>query len=378
MDEDKVKQLELSDELVNKYLIHDVYYSSKKIEINFTRLDGNADTITLPVLQYAHDTLQQLYTHVNGSMHPEQFTRLLHELDIKFPPIWDQIYVPAIASDNKSEESTDLSELEILSVSEALRKHSGRFGVRGTITSLSRLFKMISGFKGHCDNCDEFNEIVLPEPVSSIKAEDRKCTNPNCQKLIKNVDYNYCNAVNVELQDLEQFNDLERLPVFLFDKDTENIRVGENIIVKGQIRIDESSNIKARKLFPCFCAKSIQYDKNDKINLTKLDIDAINRFTNKHGSEIIGELVSMFDQSIIGYEHVKTGLLLSAVNSNADNNNFNKRRERIHSLSIGGTGLAKSRILRSVTRLIPDSRYESGGRNSSGKITNSVIFGSLS
>jgi replicative DNA helicase Mcm len=375
MNEDNVKQLELSDELINKYLIHDVYYTSKKIEINFTRLDGNADTITLPVLQYAHDTLQQLYTHVNGSMHPEQFTRLLHELDIKFPPIWDQIYVRATASDNKSEESTDLSELEILSVSEALRKHSGRFGVRGTITSLSKLFKMISGYKGDCDNCYEFNEIVLAEPVSSIKAEDRKCANPNCQRLIKNVDYNYCNAVNVELQDLEQFNDLERLPVLLFDKDTENVRVGENIIVKGQIRVDESTKIKARKLFPCFYAKSIQYDKNDKITLSELDIEAINRFTNKHkhGSKIIDELVSMFDHSIIGYEHVKTGLLLSAVNSNADNDNFNKRRERIHSLLIGGTGLAKSRLLRSVTRLIRNSRYESGGRNSSGKSLTAIV-----
>jgi replicative DNA helicase Mcm len=366
---DKVKRLELSDELVNKYDILDVFYDSYNIEINFTRLDRNADTVTIPVLQYAHDTINQLDSSINGSMSLDAFTHLKHYLSLKFPPIWHQIYKSPSAttgSDNRvSEESTD--ELEILSVSEALRRHSGRLGVRGTITSLSKLFKMISGFKGHCDNCDEFTEIVLPEPVSSIKSEDSKCPNPNCQKLIKNVDYNYCNAVNVELQDLEQFNDLERLPVLLFDKDTENVRVGENIIVKGQIWV--------RKLFPCFYAKSIQYDKNDKITLTELDIDAINRFTNRHGSKIIDELASMFDHSIIAYEHVKTGLLLSAVNSNADNNNnnFNKRRERIHSLLIGGTGLAKSRLLRSVTRLIRNSRYESGGRNSSGKSLTAIV-----
>lgn len=373
MTADKVKDLELTDDLVQKYGITDVLYDSKKIEVNFRRLDGKDDTIAIPILKYAHDTIQQLDSLVNGSMSVEAFTNLKYHLTLKLSPIWHEIYSASTGSDNRvSEESTD--DLEILSVSEALRRHTGRFRVKGTITSLSKLFKMISGFKGHCHNCDEFNEIVFPEPVSNIKSEDRKCANPNCQRLIENADYNYCNAVNVELQDLEQFNDLERLPVFLFDKDTENIRVGENIIVKGQLRVDESTKAKARKLFPCFYAKSIQYDKNDKISLTELDIEAINRFTNKHGSKIIDQLASMFDHSIIGYEHVKTALLLSAVNSDADSNNTpNSRRERINSLLIGGSGLAKSRLQRSVTRLIPNSRYESGGRNSSGKSLTAIV-----
>ncbi len=169
---------------------------------------------------------------------------------------------------------------------------------------------------------------------------------------------------------LEQFNDLERLSVYLFDKNTENIRVGENVIVNGQLQINELNGKK--KLFPYLYVESIEYDKNDKITLTELDIDAIKRFTNKHDS-IIDELASMFDHSIIGNDHVKRGLLLSAVNSDADTNNFNSRRERINSLLIGGSGLAKSRLLKSVTRLIPNSRYESGGRNSSGKSLTAIV-----
>jgi len=260
------------------------------------------------------------------------------------------------------------TKIELISISRALREHSGRFSIKGTITSLSKLFKMISGFRGYCDKCQKLNEIVLPEPVANVKTENRKC--PDCKKPMSNLNYDYCNAVIVELQDLETFNDLERLSVYLFDKHTENIRVGENILVYGQIQIEESSG---KKLFPIFYAESIQYDKNDKTNLTQLDIEAIKRFTNKHGSQIIDVLVSMFDNAIIGYEHVKRGMLLTAVNSNGDNHNSNQRRERINSLLVGGPGLAKSKLLKSVTRLVPNSRYESGGRNSSGKSLTAIV-----
>ena len=110
----------------------------------------------------------------------------------------------------------EVDEFELLNVSEALRRHIGRFRVRGTITSLTRLFKMILGFEAYCDNCNKLNEISLPQPVFNIKSEDRKCPNGNCQKRMSNLNYNYCNAVTVELQDLEVFNDLERLSVYLW------------------------------------------------------------------------------------------------------------------------------------------------------------------
>ncbi len=96
---------------------------------------------------------------------------------------------------------TEEETIELISVSEALRKHFGRMRVRGTITSLTKLFKMIVGVKSYCDKCNKLNEVYFPEPVFTIKYEDRKCTNSDCQKLINNVNYDYCNAVIVELQD---------------------------------------------------------------------------------------------------------------------------------------------------------------------------------
>ena len=62
----------------------------------------------------------------------------------------------------------------------------------------------------------------------------------------------------------------------------------------------------------------------------------------------------MFATSIIGNNHVKKGLLLCAASSSAD-----KTAKKIHALLVGGPGLAKSRLLRESTRLVPNSRYES-------------------
>ena len=263
----------------------------------------------------------------------------------------------------------EIDGVELLSVSQALRSHIGKFRVNGTITSLTKLFKMISSVEFYCDKCGKLNEINLPEPVFNIKSEDRKC--PSCNTTVSNVNYGYVNAVCVELQDRESFNDLERLSVFLFDKNTENIRVGENITIKGQIKIGEP--VKNKKLFTIFYTESIEYDNNDTITLTNSDINAIKRFTHKYGSNIIDELVKMFDCSIIGYENVKLGLLMSAVNSNADADmKPNDKRQRIHFLLIGEKGLAKSKLLISSTRLIPNSRWESA-QGSSGKSLTAIV-----
>jgi len=88
---DKVKRLELTEELVKLGII-EIYWTSEKIEIMFTRVDGKDDVIRLWVQKYGSDTINQLHSEVNGSMSNEAFTHLLHHLNVKLLPIWDQIY----------------------------------------------------------------------------------------------------------------------------------------------------------------------------------------------------------------------------------------------------------------------------------------------
>jgi len=89
----KVERLELTDDLVNKYGINEVYYNSEKIEIIFTNKEGIKDVISLPVLEYGSDSINGLDQLVNGSMTPEAFTHLKWYLSLKLLPKWNQIYL---------------------------------------------------------------------------------------------------------------------------------------------------------------------------------------------------------------------------------------------------------------------------------------------
>jgi DNA replicative helicase MCM subunit Mcm2 (Cdc46/Mcm family) len=66
------------------------------------------------------------------------------------------------------------------------------------------------------------------------------------------------------------------------------------------------------------------------------------------------QLVAKVAPSVIGLEHVKKGLLFSAVNSGKDT--F-ERKLRINALLIGETGLDKSALLRASVKLVNNSRF---------------------
>lgn len=174
-------------------------------------------------------------------------------------------------------------------------------------------------------------------------------------------------AITIVLQDPDSFSEVERLPVVLFDEHTKNIQVGEKVIVEGDIQIIPS-NIK-ETLSTYVYAKSIQYENREVLTLKQQDIEAIERFAKLNGTKVIDKLASMFAPSIIGYNHVKEGLLLCAANTGIDTT---AKRNRINVLLIGDPGLAKSPLLREATKLVPNSRYESS-QNSSGKSLTAIV-----
>ena len=117
--------------------------------------------------------------------------------------------------------------------------------------------------------------------------------------------------MKIELQDIDNFNDMERLTTILFDKDTEGVTAGDTVIVNGEIHIITNTNNKIR--VPYLYSTSIKYLNKDNLILTKLDVEAIKKFKKIVGtSKVIDKLVSMFDPSVVGYEHVKKGLLMSS------------------------------------------------------------------
>lgn len=256
-----------------------------------------------------------------------------------------------------------------ISPSQALRKDNGTYKVKGTIISISKLFKMISKIQFNCNTCHKNEEFVFPLPEFNIP----KNFQPICENC-KNVGEEYfksvyINAVGVELQDAETFNDFERLPVFLFDQDTAEIRVGETVTILGDINI-----INAKKrYFTYLYGKSIQYLNREDFTLSKLEIDAINRFSQnkfdkKYQGSVIAQLVKMFDPSIVEHDNIKKGILMSAVNTSEKI----KDSEHIDVLFIGPPGTGKSKILRRATEMVPGSS-NAGGQYSSGKSLTAII-----
>jgi replicative DNA helicase Mcm len=261
-------------------------------------------------------------------------------------------------------------EFELVSISDALQRNFGRIKVQGIITSISKLYKLISKIKLYCDKCQYLTEEEFDVPISNLSDAEKKCR--KCNKYIKNIaDCDYVNSINLELQDTNSFNDINRLSVVLLNEDTKNISVGEKVNVIGNIHIINNNKKGRGKLFPCLFAESIKYENREEIDLTKADIKAIERFAKINGSKVIDKLVTMLNPSVIKCRDVKEGLLLSAVNTKFDNldepsNTNNKKnikirplqRERINILLIGDPGLGKSLLLKSAVKMVPNSRYE--------------------
>jgi replicative DNA helicase Mcm len=268
------------------------------------------------------------------------------------------------------------TEVEIKDVSDCLRINLGYEKVRGKIVSISRLYKLVDSAEYYCPFCSS-NEIEFFDPPIDLAGENRiKNTTKlsktcKCKVSIIPSSLNYVNAVSIELQDLKTFSDIEKLTCILFDNNTKNIPVGENVVASGNIHVVT----KNKKSVSCLYSTELEYENKENTDLTDLDIKAINRVVKNKGEDTVNWLSSkLFAPSIIGFDIVKTGLLLSTVSSGIDstNNNGIENRNRLHTIIVGDPGEGKSKLLRECIKLLPNSRYESS-QHSSGKSLTAIV-----
>ena len=115
-------------------------------------------------------------------------------------------------------------------------------------------------------------------------------------------------------------------------------------------------------------AESITYQTRKEILLSDLDIGATQRFAMRE--DIIDKLVSMIAPRVIGYNHIKEGLLLCAIAAARD---IPSDRRRINAIIVGEKGLAKSQLMRESVNLVPDIRYEIRSQSSSAKSLTAIV-----
>ena len=259
---------------------------------------------------------------------------------------------------------------KIYSVSEASRLHKAKnITVKGVISGIQPMRKMIKGLSRRCMNCNTIFERIYDKPAffeSFVPVEHiNKCTECNTKDYLGAPEYEYVNAVIVELKDHDTFSEIDPLRIIVFGDDepaydsTINLdrHIGETAEVTGDtFTIDISRRRGETKMVAYLYVSSlVKYLSKQELELTAEDVEAIKRFVNYVGADnVINKLSDMFAASIIGYNSVKKGLLLCAASTCTD-----KTSKKIHSILVGDPGLAKSLLLKEAVKLVPNSRYES-------------------
>jgi replicative DNA helicase Mcm len=249
--------------------------------------------------------------------------------------------------------------------------HDGEVQVKGNIVGISEPYKVISEITGEC-YCGEKTTTFDP-PFFTMPKDVVTCKDCNKDIYIDKHKTGYQNAITVQIQDNEKFNDIEKVTCILLDTDIDKISIGEKVIITGTIYILPKFN--KNFLGPMVFSDKLEYENADEIIINEKDIEAIKRFANLKGPSIIEALVDMLDKSIIGNDEVKESLLYCLVSAGDDLADIrkSKSRNRINVLLAGNPGLGKSSLLKKAISLIKNSRYESVQHSTAKSLTAIVL-----
>ncbi len=284
---------------------------------------------------------------------------------------------------NSTLKNADANQLsKEISIALAKRSQSGHVKVKGTIIGLTPVYQMIKSLTLDCTDCGYNRVVDYPIPIFKSPYKDAsKC--PICSKNPEQgfnntvtVDYEYIPVIDLELQDLDTYNEIERLSVKIFGNETKDVVAGEKVTITGNLYIIRKNDNPHNKLETVLFADSMEGGNRQLIVLSENDIKIIRNWKDEkvnQGKNITDELVKLFAPDLIDLDRVKKGMLL--VTASAGLRNIDTRfpkRIRINSLLIGNPGLAKTQVLQKAVKLIPNSQY-AGGQSSTGLSLTSQI-----
>lgn len=261
-----------------------------------------------------------------------------------------------------------------LTVSDAKRRHWGRITVTGTIVTISDLYQLVTKAGWKCDSCAGIWEKQVRKLIEP-PAKPKRC--PFCESYTAYFDelHEYVNAVTITIQDDIAEPSLDSsMSVVVFEEDTKEIHMGENIKVIG--KIEKLQDKKSRRYHSVLVAESVHYEHRKRLVLTHNDILGAKRFVgklpvNSEKAFLVGfkdRIIRMFAPNVIGHEDDKQALLLAMIGAPE-----NSIRGRINVLLIGPAGLAKTKLTREVVKAKRGSRYVSA-KNTTGKSLTAMVL----
>lgn len=154
--------------------------------------------------------------------------------------------------------------------------------------------------------------------------------------------FRYVPTVDIELQDLDKPTGLDRLKVKLLDNNTNDVNTGEIVDAIGHIHIVRNNGSLMSRPEAGLFSEDLIYAKRKEIELTEEDKRTIQTWKSdleKQGKKsIINESVSLIAPEMIGYDHIKKGVLVQCVNAGVKNDSERMPiRMRINTLYIQGS-----------------------------------------
>jgi replicative DNA helicase Mcm len=276
--------------------------------------------------------------------------------------------------ESKSKENAEKTEL--ISVSAAIRRSSGKVAVPGMIIGVSTVVQMTTETKITCANCkNSIGQIKHTPPLFSVPvhlSKSKKCA--LCDEYTGFSEHKEISAMVIQLQDDTNQNDLESLSVVLFDNDTLGVRNGEKVIVKGDLHVVQQKSNGKRVTFlftdvNCGIQRVEDSQSNDEdVEITRDDIIQLTELSKR--PDYIEQITSWFAPTVIGHADEKLGVILMYIGA-LENQDF---RGRLHLLFIGPPGLGKTKLAQEARELgKPNSRYTSAKGAASGKSITVII-----
>lgn len=186
-------------------------------------------------------------------------------------------------------------------------------------------------------------------------------------------------AIHIELMDVESYDDIDSLKVILINDMAKDVRIGENCIITGMLKIEQK---KKDIGFPVLHAHLLQYttkhqDAQDD-SLTHEQIERVYRLvrlaTEQYNDDniVIDRLVSIYDKRVIRNENIKEALLYALASTTAnlpDGTDIDDRRRRLNVGLIGFPGGGKTFTAKSIMKYNPRIRFESAQSSSAKSLT---------
>ena len=163
----------------------------------------------------------------------------------------------------------------LLTVSEALRTKKGHVEVKGQIATVSSVYNMVSAVTTKCLNCKVEPRKDYSKKPKYAPPEDKNCKCISCGEKGFDVTPEWVSVVDIELQDTERFNDIERLYVKLFEGHTNDVGAGEIVSIVGNLGVEKKNESHVGKYITILYSESIEYTRREKAELTQQDIKDI-------------------------------------------------------------------------------------------------------